>query len=215
MEIDGVLANMPQAMLNVLGDPRPWTELDSLAGVPYLPPAKALKTPDFYLDIPGFSDIDYEMLQNGSEDGSLALFCLANRPNLTVPALPEQRSAMFQTMCWLEGRGLRSWASVRPDTTSMAAKIWEIQSDMHVTADPESFTALKAEGMPVWLMDRPWNQHVRTNRRLHSVAEMLQALEVQDRTQPGVLRQALARVAMAAVSVYALLGDCFGDVAWC
>lgn len=90
---------------------------------------------------------------------------------LNAAGVPGDRSREH-TVTWLAGAGI--------DYTSLtiSADKTVVPTDLFIEDRDKNYYALDAAGVDVWLIDRPWNQHVNTNRRvatLHDFADVVLA----------------------------------------
>lgn len=75
--------------------------------------------------------------------------------------------AAAATHAWMEEVDMRvDSVTFSPDKTS-------VETDFFIDDKIENYDALDAAGVEVYLLDRPWNQHVDSRRRVKSVSEFV------------------------------------------
>lgn len=80
-------------------------------------------------------------------------------------------ASQYATHDWLTRHGLRC------DSVTFSSDKTVADVDIYIDDKVENYLALDTAGTEVWLLDRPWNQHLDAERRLSHISEYVQKVE--------------------------------------
>lgn len=157
--------------------------LDSLGGLPDYPdPVRWEFYEDWGLDLTGFLQLCHDGVDAGvifsygePHPGTAEAFAKIKAAGHTIHIVTDRS---FGKAGASEG-ATRAWLDIHElpfDSLTFSADKTVVNLDYMVDDKPENYAALKAAGVQVYLMDRPWNHHVIGAARVYTLNQFAEVI---------------------------------------
>ena len=184
-DVDGTLANFLETFLGhimeVSGKVIDWSEVTKIPieGNGLVTHEEVERAWDLFNHTPfswamltPFKDVNFNLLDTYMEVGEFLGYIVTRRPDLKTPY--NISDARYLTLSWLQKYGLRNLSGIVIDYGKDRADVLSnLGIDAHLDDDPKVFERLIDRGINAYLINRPWNKHVDTDKRVYTVTEFL------------------------------------------
>lgn len=142
-------------------------------------------TPASWARIPSFADVDFSTLNTGMLSGVFNGYFIGRRGDLIATGIND---ATYLSRIWLQRHGVHEPSGVFARVGPRPELLRMLGVTAHLESVRDDFNELMDLGFNVYLMDRPWNQTIQTDRRVYSTNEFvslaLGRFEVQEHVEP-------------------------------
>lgn len=186
-DIDGVLANFVNGFLGLVNvaccknyQPGDWTDYGGKDGPAFMLPeqwhkgwAYVSKTPDFWARLEPLPGTDFDLLDRQMDAMEYHGFFFTKRMNLDQASEGVQDAA-WQTRTWLNMQGLNNYTSLTcTKSGDRVAQLKAMEIDAYIDDWGDQFLKVLDAGIDAYLIDRPYNREVITDKRVTSVHEFV------------------------------------------
>jgi uncharacterized protein len=181
-DIDGVLANFTEGFLSLVNrecgtsfSTSDWITYGSHTAHPdFLTKEqwdagwKALgETPNFWATLKPY-EVDFTLLDQQMDTLQYNGYFITRRRDVNVG----MGDSNVQTRMWLENQGVKNYSAVISNKgTNRIEMLKNCEVDAYIDDWGEQFLEASAAGISSYLIDRPYNRHIDTDRRVYSVQE--------------------------------------------